>query len=81
MAGRPNTTWMATMIRKHGSHEGVIEMMREKGRIGGSARIPKGFGNPNIGQDGLTGRERARIAGAKGGRVSRRTKRVQYEKV
>jgi hypothetical protein len=39
----------------------------KKGRTGGFASNKKGT-------DGLTGRERARAAGSKGGRISRRSK-------
>ena len=43
------------------------------GKKGGSASTPTGgFGSDKIGPDGLTGRERARVAGAKGGRMSKR---------
>ena len=37
-----------------------------------AATIKRLFGSDKIGPDGLTGRERARIAGAKGSRVSKR---------
>lgn len=42
------------------------------GHIGGQKCGTGGFASYNIGEDGLTGRERARIAGAKGGRKSKR---------
>lgn len=44
------------------------------GKIGGSNGHTGGFGSDAIGKDGLTGFERARIAGIKGGRISRRGK-------
>ena len=44
------------------------------GRKGGKASITGGFASQAIGSDGLTGLERARIAGAKGGFISRRGK-------
>lgn len=44
------------------------------GRKGGHNGHSGGFASDKVGEDGLTGRERARIAGAKGGRASRRRK-------
>ena len=43
------------------------------GRIGGANSTTGGFASDKIGKDGLTGHERAKIAGAKGGSISRRT--------
>lgn len=37
------------------------------GALGGKASTGGGFGSPTVGKDGLTGPERARIAGAVGG--------------
>lgn len=31
------------MIKKHGSKEAVLEILRENGRRGGSAEVKKGF--------------------------------------
>ena len=42
------------------------------GRRGGQNGHTGGFNSDKVGKDGLTGFERARIAGAKGGRISRR---------
>ena len=42
------------------------------GRIGGRNGHNGGFASEKVGTDGLTGAERARIAGAKGGRNSSR---------
>ena len=42
------------------------------GRIGGRNSKNGGFASDKVGADGLTGRQRARIAGQKGGRVSTR---------
>lgn len=42
------------------------------GRIGGKRSSSGGFASQKVGSDGLTGAERARIAGAKGGRKSKR---------
>lgn len=44
------------------------------GAKGGKKGKSGGFASNKKSADGLTGRERARIAGARGGRVSRRTK-------
>ncbi len=45
------------------------------GRLGGSHGTTGGFGSSKVSdKDGLTGAERARIAGALGGRISRRKK-------
>lgn len=45
------------------------------GAMGGKMGKTGGFASAQVGKDGLTGRERARIAGATGGRISRRTKK------
>lgn len=44
------------------------------GAIGGKIGKTGGFASNLIGADGLTGKERARIAGHKGGQISKRTK-------
>lgn len=44
------------------------------GAKGGKKGKTGGFASDKKGNDGLTGRERARQAGAKGGRISRRSK-------
>ena len=46
------------------------------GAAGGKLGRNGGFASNVVGTDGLTGRERARLAGAAGGRVSRRTKKA-----
>ena len=65
MSGKPNTTWLKTMIEKHGSVEEVRRVQATLGRKGGQNGTTGGFA-ANI--------ELARIAGAKGGRISRRRK-------
>ena len=50
------------------------DFYREIGRKGGKNGHTGGFASNVIGRDGLTGKERARIAGRKGGTISRRTK-------
>ena len=42
------------------------------GKKGGMRSTTGGFACTEVGDDGLTGAERAKIAGAKGGRISRR---------
>jgi len=42
------------------------------GRKGGQIGRTGGFASHKVGKDGLTGRERARQAGTKGGQISRR---------
>lgn len=44
------------------------------GRIGGRNGHSGGFASTTIGRDGLTGWERSKIAGKKGGTISRRGK-------
>lgn len=57
--------WRQTMRKKYGGKKGVHEMMRLIGSKGGQQKSSlKGF---------AANRELARAAGAKGGRVSRRT--------
>lgn len=42
------------------------------GRIGGKLSTTGGFASQKVGKDGLTGSERAKLVGAKGGRRSKR---------
>lgn len=42
------------------------------GSKGGRNGKTGGFASDKVGEDGLTGRQRAKIAGAKGGKISRR---------
>lgn len=44
------------------------------GAKGGALGRSGGFASNKVGEDGLTGRQRAAIAGAAGGRISRRPK-------
>lgn len=46
------------------------------GSKGGSYQGPKGFGTTKVGEDGLTGRERAAIAGKKSIPFSKMDKKV-----
>lgn len=56
-----------TIMRKMGAG-----YYAEIGRKGGLVQCNGGFGSDKVGTDGLTGRQRARIAGAKGGAISKR---------
>ena len=49
------------------------------GAKGGRVGRTGGFASDVVGEDGLTGRQRAVLAGAAGGRISRRTKKVTRE--
>lgn len=60
-----------TNYKRHGR-----DFYRRLGALGGKARGEKGFASFVVGKDGLTGRERSRIAGRKGGQISRSGKRV-----
>lgn len=57
-------------IEKYGK-----DFYRNIGRIGGRNSKNGGFASNKVGKDGLTGAERAKIAGTKGGRISRRGRR------
>ena len=66
MAGKPNTAWRKTMLARFGSEEALIEWQREIGARGGrksNPDRPKGF---------AANRELAALAGAIGGRRSKR---------
>lgn len=60
-----------TLLERLGSKEAVKEYYRQIGAKGGAKSRGGGFGSDKVGNDGLTGYQRARIAGTKGGRVSR----------
>ena len=60
-------------MKKHGK-----DFYKRIGQKGGKNSKRGGFASEKIGKDGLTGAERAKLAGAKGGRISRRkTRNVQ----
>jgi general stress protein YciG len=48
------------------------EFYKTIGRRGGKATGIKGFASGVVGKDGLTGRQRAKLAGQKGGAISKR---------
>lgn len=51
------------------------------GQKGGQHSTPGGFGTNKIGKDGLTGIQRSKVAGAKGGRTSRRGKDARTQRI
>ena len=57
----------ATNKQKHGS-----DFYARIGSVGGRNGHTGGFGSDTVGKDGLTGQERAAIAGRKGGQISKR---------
>lgn len=57
----------ATNKEKYGE-----DFYKNIGRKGGKNGHTGGFASDEVGDDGLTGKERAKIAGAKGGRKSKR---------
>ena len=56
-----------TNLRKYGK-----DYYARIGAMGGSMSVNGGFASDKVGKDGLTGRERAKIAGRKGGKLSKR---------
>jgi general stress protein YciG len=54
-----------TMIERHGSEEVWKHYMRSIASKGGQAKVPKGF---------ALNRELAKLAGSKGGTISKRTR-------
>lgn len=65
-----------TNIAKHGQ-----DFYAKIGQMGGRRSCNGGFASNKIGPDGLTGYQRARIVGAKGGRISRRGARKDAAEV
>lgn len=51
---------------KHGE-----DFYKRIGSLGGKKSSNGGFGSDKVGKDGLTGSERARLAGAKGGKAKK----------
>lgn len=51
------------------------------GQMGGRRSCNGGFASDKVGADGLTGRQRARVAGSKGGKISRRGSRKDAAEV
>ena len=72
MTKQGGATLVATMVKKYGSYEAYKQSMRERASRGGKIGNTGGFASNVIGNDGLTGYERARVAGRKSGEISRR---------
>lgn len=60
-----------TLLQKLGSAEAVREYYKNIGAMGGKKSRGGGFASNKVGADGLTGAERARLAGSKGGKATR----------
>jgi len=58
-----------TNIKRHGA-----DYYAKIGAVGGKKGTTGGFASNKVGADGLTGKERARVTGRKGGQLSKRTK-------
>lgn len=71
MAGTPKGGAAAaqTNKQKYGA-----DFYAKIGSEGGRKGRTGGFASDKVGEDGLTGRERARVMGARGGKISRRGK-------
>lgn len=67
-----NARWRATMEAKYGGKEALHKHMIAMGKKGGSLSVTGGFASDKVGADGLTGPERARLAGKIGGQRSKR---------
>ena len=57
--------------KRHGN-----DFYRRIGRMGGSMSRTGGFASKKVGADGLTGRQRAKLAGAAGGEKSKRGRTI-----
>ena len=71
--------WHDSMLKRLGSEEAITEWYRTIGRMGGQKGHDGGFGSKEVGADGLTGQQRAVLAGRKGGKISRRTKKKELD--
>lgn len=65
-----------TILKRKGSPEAVHAWRQEIGRLGGEKSRSGGFASDKLGPDGLTGKERAKLAGAKGGKAKYRRRHV-----
>jgi hypothetical protein len=61
-------------LSRHG-----LESIRKMQSKGGSKSTPGGFGTKKIGEDGLTGRQRARLASIESHRVRKHNYSRDYE--
>ena len=74
-----NAKWRATMLERCGGAEKMHKKMSVIGRKGGMASSTGGFASEKRGADGLTGPERAKICGSKGGKISKRGPATYYK--
>ena len=65
-----------TNIARHGR-----DFYAKIGQMGGRRSCNGGFASDKVGPDGLTGYQRARVAGSKGGKISRRGPRKDAAEV
>lgn len=63
-----------TNIKRHGK-----SFYSEIGRKGGQSGTTGGFASTKVGRDGLTGSQRAKLAGSKGGKKSKRGPAKHHE--
>lgn len=70
---RATEKWHDTILKKLGSEEAIVEYFRTMGRKGGKNGHTGGFASFVVGSDNMTGYQRARVAGARGGKISRRS--------
>ena len=69
MGERASNKWRETMLKKYGGKQGLYQAMSKIGAEGGRNGHTGGFAyNPAL----------ARVAGAKGGSISRRTEAVRW---
>ena len=61
-------------VARHG-----IQSIRDMQSKGGSQSTPGGFGTKKVGDDGLTGRQRARLASIESHKVRKHNYNVDYE--
>lgn len=64
------------IINRLGGEEAYHKHMQSLGKKGGTISTGGGFASYKVGKDGLTGSERAAVAGKIGGERSRRKKKV-----
>ena len=69
MAGKSNTKWLETMVKRLGSKEEVSKFMSSRGRTGGQVSCKKGFASMPV--------EKVAAAGKIGGTRSKRTKKAK----
>ena len=71
-----------TLLKKFGSEKALKEWRKQIGAMGGKKSRGGGFASNSIGADGLTGYERAREAGSRGGKASsRRRSNKTYDEI